>query len=92
MKWFVLDAGAINDIDTSGEDTLHRVLTNLNQRDVTVAVSRANPRIRNLLAKYHLLKLIGEDRLYPSNRHAIAAFREETGQTTPATSGHLVSH
>lgn len=80
VKWFVLDAGAINDIDTSGQETLHQVLTSLAQRGVTVAVSRANPRIRDLLAKYHLLKLIGEDRLYPSNRHAIAAFREETAQ------------
>jgi len=38
-----------------------------------------------LLSRYHLLELIGEERLYPTNRHAIAAFREETGQVTPET-------
>jgi len=35
-----------------------------------------------LLADYHLLKLIGENRLYPTNRHALAAFRKEMGQAT----------
>jgi len=34
------------------------------------------------LARYHLIKLIGENRLYPTNRHAIEAFRRETGETT----------
>jgi hypothetical protein len=29
--------------------------------------------------------MIGEKRLYPTNRHAIAAFRRETGQAKPVT-------
>ncbi len=89
VKWFVLDAGAMNDIDTSGEETLRQVVTSLTKRGVTVAVSRANPLIRDLLANYHLLKLIGENRLFPTNRHAIAAFREETGQTPQTTTEDL---
>ena len=61
------------------------VLTWLANRGVTVALSRANPSTTALLAHYHLLELIGEKRLYPTNRHAIAAFRRETGQATPET-------
>ena len=80
VKWFVLDAEAMNDMDTTGEEVLHQVLTSLAKRGVTVAVSRANPTTTALLAHYHLLKLIGENRLYPTNRHAIEAFRRETGQ------------
>jgi MFS superfamily sulfate permease-like transporter len=81
----VLDAEAMNDMDTTGEETLHQVLTSLAKRGVTVAVSRANPTTTALLAHYHLLELIGKDRLYPTNRHAIEAFRRETGETTPKT-------
>ena len=73
------------DIDTTGEEVLHQVLTWLAKRGVTVAVSRANQPISALLAHYHLLELIGEERLYPTNRHAIAAFRQETGQATLET-------
>ena len=79
VKWFVLDAEAMVDIDSSGAETLHQVLTSLTHRGVTVALSRANQTTTNLLVHYHLLELIGEKRLYPTNRHAVAAFRQETG-------------
>ena len=85
VKWFVLDAEAMVDIDTTGMETLHQVLTWLAKRGVTVALSRANQPTSALLAHYHLLELIGENRLYPTNRHAIAAFRQETGLATPET-------
>jgi SulP family sulfate permease len=85
VKWFVLDAEAMVDIDTTGEETLHQVLTWLAQRGVTVAVSRANQSTAALLEHYHLLELIGENRMYPTNRHAIAAFRRETGKAVSGT-------
>jgi len=85
VKWFVLDAEAMVDIDTTGEEVLHQVLTWLANRGVTVALSRANQPTSALLAHYHLLELIGEDRLYPTNRHAIAAFRREMSQAAPET-------
>jgi MFS superfamily sulfate permease-like transporter len=85
ITWFVLDAEAMVDIDTTGEESLHQVLTSLAQRGVTVAVSRANQPTVAWLTQYHLLELIGENRLYPTNRHALAAFRQERGQATPET-------
>ena len=85
VKWFVLDAEAMVDIDTTGEQVLHQVLKWLANRGVTVAVSRANQTTSSLLARYHLMKLIGEDRLYPTNRHAIEAYRKETKHATPKT-------
>ncbi|WP_373498703.1 SulP family inorganic anion transporter [Desulfococcus sp.] len=81
VKWFVLDAEAMVDIDTTGEQTLHQVLKWLAKRGVTVALSRANQPTSALLKHYQLLELIGENRLYPTNRHAIEAFRRETGET-----------
>ena len=85
VKWFVLDAEAINDIDTTGVEVLHQVLTWLDKRGVSIAVSRANPSTTALLKHYHLLELFGANRLYPTNHHAIVAFRRETGQVTQET-------
>jgi sulfate permease, SulP family len=85
VQWFVLDAGAMNDIDTTGAETMHQVLKWLGSRGVTIAVSRANQPTAALLAKYHLLKILGENRMYPTNRHAIAAFRDEPGPATSET-------
>jgi SulP family sulfate permease len=76
VKWLVLDTQAMVDIDTSGAEVLHQVLSRSAERGVTVAISRANESTTALLARYQLLELIGEDRLYPTNRHAIAAFRQ----------------
>jgi high affinity sulfate transporter 1 len=75
VKWFVLDAQAMVDIDTTGEQSLRQVATRLSKRGVTFALSRVTPRMRSLLARYHLLDLIGEKQLHPTNRHAMAAFR-----------------
>ena len=89
VKWFVLDAEAMVDIDTTGQDALHQVLTWLANRGVTVAISRANEPTVALLAQYHLLDLIGENRLYPSNRHAIAAYRQEHEPPDPEAGPEL---
>jgi high affinity sulfate transporter 1 len=83
VKWLVLDVEAMVDIDTSGAEVLHQVLSWLAERGVTVAISRTNEPTAALLAQYQLLDLIGEKRLYPTNRHAIAAFRQEHGQPGP---------
>ncbi len=82
VKWFVLDAGAMVDIDTTGEQALHQVASRLARRGVTFAVSRAGKQTQSLLARYHLLDLIGRDRLYPTNRHAIQAFRQSPESAT----------
>jgi len=40
------------------------------QAAMPVVLTRANQTTTSLLAHYHLLELIGENRLYPTNRHA----------------------
>jgi high affinity sulfate transporter 1 len=82
VKWFVLDAQAIVDIDTTGEQSLRQVATRLAKRGLTFALSRATPQTRCLLVQYHLLDLIGEKQIYPTNRHAMAAFRLRTEAST----------
>jgi MFS superfamily sulfate permease-like transporter len=77
FRWFVLDAEAMVDIDTTGAEALHQVLGMLAKRNVTFALARANPRLPPLLKRYELLESIGENRLYPTNRHAVDAFRQE---------------
>jgi MFS superfamily sulfate permease-like transporter len=80
IRAFVLDAEAMTDIDTTGAEVLHQVLTLFANRGVTFAVARANPQLPPLLQRYDLIEMIGKDRLYPTNRHAVSAFRQESGQ------------
>ncbi|MGB5303107.1 MAG: SulP family inorganic anion transporter, partial [Gemmatimonadota bacterium] len=76
VRWFVLDAEAMVDVDTTGAEVLRQAITMMADRDVTFAVSRADRSFRSWLEKYGLMELIDESRFYPTNRHAAAAFRE----------------
>ncbi len=77
VRWFVLDAEAMVDVDTTGAEVLRQAITLLAERNVTFAVSRADRSFRSWLEKYELMELIDPRRFYPTNRHAAAAFRED---------------
>jgi SulP family sulfate permease len=82
VRWVVLDAEAMADIDTSGARALAQVVAALQAQGVTVAVSRAAPQIPELLERYELLEQIGVERLFETNRDAVAAF-ERAAQPEP---------
>jgi high affinity sulfate transporter 1 len=77
LRWFVLDASAMADMDTTGSHALERALDALGRAGVTVAVTRAQPVLRRLLAVYGLEDRIGAGRFYATNRDAVAAFEAE---------------
>jgi MFS superfamily sulfate permease-like transporter len=77
VRWFVLDAEAMVDIDTTGAGALRQALTLLKKKNITVAFSRADRSCRSRLERYHLMELIDPDRFYPTNRHAAEAFRQQ---------------
>jgi SulP family sulfate permease len=83
VRWFVLDAEAITDVDTTGAGVLKQAITMLAKRNIVVAVSRADQPFRSWLEKYELMKLIDPGRFYPTNRHAASAFREELARVGP---------
>jgi SulP family sulfate permease len=76
-RWFVLDAEAMVDIDTTGAAVLRQAMALLAKRKITFAVSRADRAFRSWLEQYELMELVEPDRFYPTNRHAAAAFRRE---------------
>jgi MFS superfamily sulfate permease-like transporter len=82
VRWFVLDAEAMVDVDTTGAQVLRQAITLLGERGATFAISRANPSFRSWLEKYGLMELIDQQNFYPTNRHAAAAFRGDLGRAT----------
>lgn len=80
LQAFVLDAEAINDIDTTGVEALEGIISLLRANDIALAVSRANRPVPELLRHYGLLDEIGEDKLFNTNREAVAALQREQRQ------------
>ena len=78
LRWFVLNAEMINDIDVTGGKTLEQVIKLLAERQITFAIARAHAPVPELLERYELLHLIGENRLYHTNRAAVDAYLAAT--------------
>ena len=85
IKRFVLDAQAMLDMDTSGAETFREVLELIKGQGTSVGITRASPNLTASLQKFGLLEQIAEDKRYPTNRHALEAFRRDFGQASPVT-------
>jgi MFS superfamily sulfate permease-like transporter len=83
VRWLVLDAQAMVDVDTSGAQALRQAIDLLNKQGITFAVSRADRAFRSWLERYELSDRIDPERFYPTNRHAAQAFREHRGGAAP---------
>ena len=73
-KWFVLDAEAIEDIDTTGAEAMNEVMNLLEKKQTTFAITRATDPIPDLLRRYELMERIGEEHVFATNRDAANAY------------------
>ena len=71
LAYFVLDAEAINDIDTTGAEALEQLVERGKEHGFQLAISRAYEPLPELLRRYGLMEHIGEENLFLSNREAI---------------------
>ena len=70
VRWLVLDAEAVTDIDTTGAQTLAETTGKLADRGITFAITRATRPLRDLLDRYGL----GGLRHFDSNEAALSAY------------------
>jgi MFS superfamily sulfate permease-like transporter len=73
-RWFVLDAGAIDDVDYTGGKTLAKLADQLRDRHVVFAIAGANHRVRRELDRFGVTAKIGEAHYYPTADAARRAF------------------
>jgi high affinity sulfate transporter 1 len=81
LRWVVVAAEPITDVDTTAADTLQQLLEELRQQDVTLAFAEAKGPIKDRLRRYGLLDAIGPDRFFPTIGTAVDAYVEATGTT-----------
>jgi sulfate permease, SulP family len=78
IRYLLLDAEAIPDIDTTAADTLKEIHQELGQNGITLGIARANKPLRETMQVTGLEELIGASNFYPSVRTAVEAFRERS--------------
>jgi MFS superfamily sulfate permease-like transporter len=74
LRWFVLDAAAIDDIDFSGGKTLGELADQLHERKVVLALCEVGPKVRDQLDVFGVTSKVGAEHIYDTVQDAVEAF------------------
>jgi len=74
----LLCAGAINDIDASGAETLESLLVGLRQRGLELKLSNVKKQVWDVLERAGMIAAVGRDNIFATDRQAVAALTETT--------------
>jgi high affinity sulfate transporter 1 len=88
-KWFILDAAAMNAIDSTGVEALADVQSRLAERNIAFGIADLNSRARHIINRAGLCERIGDAMIFSSAEAAAAAFDQKAGAMSakPPTRG-----
>jgi sulfate permease, SulP family len=75
VRWLLLDAQAITDIDVTAVEMLHALRRELKGKGIALKIAHANRPLRALLESTGLEGEIGETSFFPSVHECVTAFR-----------------
>ena len=78
VRWLILDAGGLDDIDYSAGVAFAGLLDYLDARQITIAIARVDPGLVDTLRADDLLDRIRADHLYDTLDEAMSAFHSDT--------------
>ena len=79
MRWVIVAAEPMTDIDTTAAEILERLLDDLEARGVELAFAELKGPVKDRLRSYGLYERIGDDRFYPTLGTAIDGYLAATG-------------
>jgi sulfate permease, SulP family len=75
VQWFIVDAGAITDIDYSAAQSIRDLLDDLRHKGVNVAFARVSSYLRSDMDRHGVTATVGEKQIFTTLHEAIAAVR-----------------
>ncbi len=87
LRYILLDAKGINDMDASGEEALAMIVDRLRAGKVGFAMSGVKGQVMAVMERTGLLDKIGMENLYPNTRTAVAALVDEIHNGTDLPEG-----
>jgi len=81
LRWIVVAAEPITDVDTTASDMLEDLDEALNARGISLVFAEMKDPVRRKIERYELTRTIDPRHFYPTLNAAIRAFEEETGAT-----------
>ena len=75
VRWFIVDAGAITDIDYSAAQSIRDLRDQLARQEVRMVFARVSPYLRSDMDRHGITATTGETRIFATLHEAIAAVR-----------------
>ena len=76
-RWFIVDAGAITDIDYSAAKSVRDLLDDLARQKVGIVFARVSPYLRSDMDRHQITTTIGEAQIFTTLHEAIVAVRND---------------
>jgi sulfate permease, SulP family len=86
IRWFIVDAGAITDIDYSAAQCLLDLLDELARRKVNLIFGRVNHYLRSDMDRHGITAAVGQSRIFATLHEALAA-AGVVGHAAPSLDG-----
>jgi MFS superfamily sulfate permease-like transporter len=87
LRWIVVAAEPMTDVDTTAADMLEELDVWLNVRDISLVFAEMKDPVRAKVERYELTHTIDPAHFFPTIDDAIAAYRAEFGQEWRAPQG-----
>jgi MFS superfamily sulfate permease-like transporter len=78
LNHILIVANGINDIDSSGEETLSLLVDRARSNGIDISMSGVNESVMEVFGRTHFLAKIGEDHLFPTMEKGITTIHEST--------------
>jgi MFS superfamily sulfate permease-like transporter len=82
VRWFIVDASAITDVDYSAAESIRDLLDELARRRVRIVFARVSLYLRSDMDRHHITASVGEKWIFATLHEAIAAVRRLPGHRT----------
>ena len=73
VRWFVVDAGAMTDIDFSAARSLRDLCDDLNHREINLMFGRVNTYLREDMDRHGITSALGEKLIFSTLHEALSA-------------------
>ena len=81
LRWFCIDASAVDDVDYSAAETLRSLFPLLKEKEVRLVVAQVMEDVK-AKSRYQLNQLFGEDAFYETLAEVVKDYRQKTGAAT----------
>ena len=76
LNHILIVANGINDIDSSGEETLSLLVDRVRSSGIDISMSGVNESVMDVFGRTHFIAKIGEDHLFPTMEKGLSTIHE----------------